>query len=125
MPEEHPKKHVIILGAGASVSSGYPVADQLRLLMSSEKRLRERLGELAPFKTEYVDRIIERMMGEPASRAIELFRHGGFATVDEFSNLAGFQMPKETQELKKLMRFCLALHNPEDDFEKADYYYFI
>src|SRR5206468_12339394 len=61
----------------------------------------------------------------PIQQAIELFRHGGFATIDEFSKLAGANYPKEIQELKKLLRFVLAIHNPEDDFTRSDYYSFI
>lgn len=122
---EQNKRHVIILGAGSSVTSGYPVANGLRLLMSSEKRVREELERLGKFNTEYTDKVIAQMMGGAMKETIDLFRHGGFATVDEFSNLAYNRLPKEVQNLKRLLRFALALHDPEENFEKSDYYVFI
>ena len=67
------KKHVIILGAGSSVTSGYPVANELRLLMSSEKRLQEELSRLGEFKKDYIDRSIARMMGGEMKETVELF----------------------------------------------------
>jgi len=36
-----PPKHVIILGAGAFKSAGYPLGSELRQLMSSEKAFKE------------------------------------------------------------------------------------
>jgi len=56
---------------------------------------------------------------------VELFRHGGFGTVDEFSKLAAKNYPQHTQDMKKLMRLAFALHNPEDSFHESDYYRFI
>lgn len=49
----------------------------------------------------------------------------GFATVDEFSYLARDKFATEVQSLKRLLRFALALHDPEDEFQKSDYYLFI
>lgn len=125
MQEEKRKRHVIILGAGSSVTSGYPVANELRLLMSSEKRLRAKLEHLGKFNTEHADKIIAQMMGGKMKETVELFRHGGFATVDEFSNLAYSRLTTEVQNLKRLLRFALCLHDPEEAFEKSDYYIFI
>ena len=59
------------------------------------------------------------------SKSIELFRHGGFATVDEFSKLASESYPEHVQAMKKLMCFVLAAHNPEKNFHDSDYYAFI
>jgi hypothetical protein len=56
---------------------------------------------------------------------MDLFRHGGFATVDEFSNLASTKYPEHVQRMKHLMMLGLLLHNPEDKFETSDYYPFI
>ena len=119
------QKHVIILGAGASFTSGYPLADRLRLLMSSEKDFKAELTRALPEKPDLVAPIAFDLMFRPNRSAIELFRHGGFATIDEFSKLASHCYPKEIQELKKLLRFVLAIHNPEDDFTSSDYYVFI
>jgi len=121
MSEEPVKKHVIILGAGASITSGYPDANRLRLLMSSEKALREELSNRGKFDSEFVDRVVGRVLGGELGSAIELFRHGGFATVDEFSNLARNRFRTEVGLLKSLLRFSLALHDPEENFHKSDY----
>jgi hypothetical protein len=118
------EKHVIILGAGASITSGYPDANRLRVLMSSDKTVRDilvegRVGEMLERK------IIAWMFGAEMERTIALFRHGGFATVDEFSKLAGVRLRAATEGLKRTLRVALALHDPEDQFEKSDYYRFI
>jgi hypothetical protein len=125
MAEETIKKHVIILGAGASATSGYPMADKLRLLMSSEMTLREELSRHGKFNNDHVDKILHRMMGGNLKRVIELFRHGGFASIDEFSRLASPRYAQQIQLLKQLLRLALSLHDPEDQFHKSDYYAFI
>jgi hypothetical protein len=125
MSENSRSKHVIILGAGASASSGYPVATKLRLLMSSQDALREELEKRGIKDTGYLARILKEMMGGHLAGAIDLFRHGGFASVDEFSNMAGSRFHGEVQTLKRLLRFALALNDPEEQFHKSDYYSFI
>src|SRR5881396_3549869 len=119
------KKHVILLGAGASCTSGYPLADRLRLLMSSEKDFKAELSRVLPDKAAFTSALAFDLLFRPNEQAIELFRHGGFATIDEFSKLAGAKYPKEVQELKKLLRFVLAIDNPEENFTRSDYYVFI
>lgn len=118
------QKHVIILGAGASCTSGYPLADRLRVLMSSEKDFQAELIRLLP-KDMLTPLLEGSLFFRPNQEAIDLFRHSGFATIDEFSKLAGRRYQKEIQELKKLLRFVLSLHNPEDDFTRSDYYQFV
>ena len=122
MSTETPKKHVIILGAGASATSGYPLANRLRLLMSSEQVLK---AELAKFNGPGLDQVFATVFDERTKQAVELFRHGGFATIDEFSYLARGKFAKEVQSLKRLLRFALALQDPEDKFQDSDYYLFI
>ncbi len=53
MAEEDQPRHVIILGAGASSTSGYPLADTLRLLMSSEKAVQRELQKQGISDTDY------------------------------------------------------------------------
>jgi hypothetical protein len=125
MSTETKKKHVVILGAGASATSGYALANRLRLLMSSEQMLRTELSKRGNFKKDELDNIIKEVMRGPNKKAVELFRHGGFATVDEFSYLASEKFPTEVQSLKRLLRFVLALHDPEEEFQKSDYCVFI
>jgi len=125
MAEEDQPRHVIILGAGASSTSGYPLADTLRLLMSSEKAVQRELEKQGISDTDYAEKVIREMMGGPIKPTIDLFRRGGFATVDEFSKLAGLRFPNEVQALKRLLRFVLALRDPEEEFHKSDYYRFI
>lgn len=64
-------------------------------------------------------------MGGPLKKTIDLFRHGGFATVDEFSSLAGRNFQGDVQNLKQLLRFALSLRDPENNFHESDYYRFI
>src|SRR5947207_83250 len=125
MADEAAKKHVIILGAGASITSGYPDANHLRLLLSSQQVLRQKLSLHGNFTAEFLDKVLAEMMGGHMERPIGLFRHGAFATVDEFSYLARGQFRSDVQRLKELLRFALALHDPELSFHESDYYRFI
>ena len=97
--------HVIFLGAGASASSGYPTGDKLRLRMSSQALFTRHvqkhchltdiaIGEFS----RYWDEFIKNCKG-----SIQLFRKGGFGTVDEFSKLASRSDPKH---LRLLQRIC-------------------
>ncbi len=67
------------------------------------------------------------------SDTVQLFREGGFGTVDEFSFLAGRTHPQQVHEMKQLVGIIMALHNPEgiygapsgkttSGFESSDYY---
>jgi hypothetical protein len=57
---------------------------------------------------------------------LELFRDGGFATLDEFCKLAGgFDYQKEINRLRCFVRAALGLFNPEENFEKSEYYSFV
>jgi hypothetical protein len=120
------KKHVIFLGAGASATSGYPLADRLRFILSSRKHYVQYVSDCINARPDLgtsVQWFLDRF--DEIAPAIDLFRHGGFATVDEFSFLAWERYPKEVNALKRLMRLVLALHDPEINFEKSEYYGFI
>jgi hypothetical protein len=120
--------HVIFLGAGSSRGSGYPLANDLRLLISSRKNWEEAL-------VNYEDK--HKLSGRPITTlgrnywdyhvvALDLFRNGGFATVDEFCKLAGgFSFQSEINNLRCLLRAALGLFNPEESFEKSEYYGFV
>jgi hypothetical protein len=117
-------KHVIFLGAGASMGSGYPSANELRLLMCSYKHFFDKLQELGIRGTE-ISPLLDYW--KQFKQSLDLFRHGGFASVDEFCKLAGNneKFSSDIRALKKLMRLVLCLHNPEDNFHKSEYYPFI
>jgi hypothetical protein len=116
-------KHVIILGAGASASSDYPLANDLRLGMASSGALQEKIIQ-AHGNHNNLMRDFKSWI-EPLETALKLFREGGFATVDEFSQLASSKFTKEIAALKKVLRLALSIHNPEEHYEKSDYYGFI
>jgi hypothetical protein len=121
-------KHVIFLGAGASRGSGYPLANGLRLLISSRKKWEEALvgyenkqglgnRPITTLGMAYWDRHKD---------ALDLFRKGGFATIDEFCKLAGIsQLQNEIHGLRCMLRAALGLFNPEESFEKSEYYGFV
>jgi hypothetical protein len=83
------KKHVIFLGAGASSGSGYPLANELRLLMSSRKHLENRLADYEGKHRLQGRPIVTEAMAflDKFSDALDLFRNGGFATLDASSCL--------------------------------------
>ncbi len=121
-------KHVIFLGAGASSGSGYPLANNLRLLLSSRLKWEEALAGY-DIKHRYSGRLIADL-GMPYwdkySGALDLFRNGAFATVDEFVKLAGgFRFQEEINGLRFLVRAALGLFNPEEHFEQSEYYGFV
>ena len=118
-------KHIIFLGAGAAFTSGYPLGNDLRLRMTSAKELHKQIN-LGTNK-----KAIGGINGDLVAHlerhkpALSLFRNGGFASVDEFCKLAQGSMEGTVEELKRVMRFALCLHNPEDEFQESDYYPFL
>jgi hypothetical protein len=120
-----PNHHVIFLGAGASFTSGYPLANELRLLLASSKAILGKIpasgihGDLQSLR-QGVERYLSQF-----DAAIRLCRNGGFATVDEFSKLSSDGGKEHAQQMKILTQMALVLHNPEDKFEESDYYPFI
>src|SRR5208283_3527171 len=123
--------HVIFLGAGASFTSDYPIGQELRLLMTSKDYFKGKLEKLYPTpfpaSTDPTYASILKCLKhfDRFAKSIEFFRHGGFATVDEFSRHAAGSYPEHVLAMKKLMCFVLALHNPEEKFYQSDYYPFI
>lgn len=128
-------KHVIFFGAGASYTSGYPLAADLRKILSSSYTFGKYLEEKITKLDSTAKGACAKWFSELSS-TIELFREGGFGTVDEFSYLARKQFPQQVHEMKQLVGLILALHNPEtlykkpsgegtNGFENSDYYPFI
>jgi hypothetical protein len=76
--------HVIFLGAGASYSSGYPIGQNLRLLMASKDHFQAELEKLYPTGNSMLDvSLYESKLKclqyfDHFSKSVELFRHGGF-----------------------------------------------
>ncbi len=107
--------------------SGYPSANGLRLLMCSDRHRNDAMSiALHGEKGGGIDgKHLAAARGKNAV-ALELFRNGGFGSVDEFCRLAGRRDNNNTlEDLEKVMRFALCLHNPEDHFEESEYYPFI
>lgn len=117
-------KHVVFLGAGASKTSGYPLADELRLLIASPESLRSRVKDLSGPHFDGLDSLLAKWL-DVLKQPIRLFREGGFSTVDEFVRLTESRFGAEGNYLRRLLSLCLAIHNPEQNFERSDYYPFI
>jgi hypothetical protein len=111
------KKHVVFLGAGASASSGYPVANHLTLLMCDPPTFRKALYGVLQREGDGgkgfdVNSVISQY--QSLSEAAKLLRFGDFTTMDELSKHAlGTEHAKVIRDLKKLMRLVLALDNPD------------
>jgi hypothetical protein len=126
-----PKKHVLILGAGASITSGYPDANWLTVLMCDAptflnelyKRIKDEEGEEAAKTWTQSTNSPIRSYYNSFRETVALLRSGDFATMDELSNLAtGGNRSGEISKLKKLMRFVFALNNPDfSHWPKSDY----
>lgn len=133
-PSDNNNRHVIILGSGASMGSGYPSADQLRVLLSSPEAILDAYKKSYPLES---DPKSTSLTADQIRRAkeilnlfkdqIELFRKGGFGSVDEFCKLSkdSPEFSKHVGEMRKLTRIALMAHNPEDSFEKSEYYPFV
>ena len=125
-------KHVIFLGAGASVSSGYPVANRLRLLLSSESHFLSWVKECIP-KAPDGTRLVTAEFFNTFQPSVDLFRRGGFASVDEFCRLISDQHKPDggerdlvhVENMRWLTRAVLGVLNPKDKFEESEYYPFV
>lgn len=129
-------KHVIFLGAGASWSSGYPLAAELRVILSSQVAFDRYVESKVPQHRPVLRQKLSALFSQN-NKAVQLFREGGFATIDEFSFLAQKQLATEISKMKQLMTLVLAIHNPESGytnpsnkqqttgFESSDYYPFL
>jgi hypothetical protein len=100
--------HVIFLGAGASYTSGYPIGQELRLRIASKNHFTDELKKFVnpesstpPFRDLFKQCVNKY---DSFAESIELFRHGGFGTVDEFSKLASSSYPQHVQNIKTLIR---------------------
>ncbi len=128
-------KHIIILGAGASYTSGYPLADKLRIILSSDSEFKRYTADKYPALAQKLWQNFTH-----CAKAVRLFREGGFGSIDEFCFLAGSRFQKDVQYLNVLVAFVFALHNPEslyqkpgsrekadkvNAFEHSDYYPFV
>src|ERR1017187_3792085 len=123
MPNTKTINHVIFLGAGASQTSGYPLASELRLRLTSQNQILadlERLADDAKAVSAECSTYFNRFYD-----SAQLFRHGAFGSVDEFSKLASEKYPEHVQAMKNLTRLALSLHYPEKAFHHSDYYPFI
>lgn len=125
MNDKKVRKHVIFLGAGASYGSGYPLANELRLRISSKEHFDKYVTNYEQ-KHGLMDRRIATEVQaclERHNKALTLFRNGGFATLDEFCKLAGgFEFRKEIDGMRCLVRGALGLCNPEETFHTSEYY---
>lgn len=128
MRQTRTRKHVIFLGAGASKGSGYPLANELRLRISSKEHFDKEVTDYENkhgLKDRRVATEVQACLGR-YSGAIGLFRNGGFATLDEFCKLAGgFEFKNEINGLRSLVRGALGLFNPEESFHTSEYYGFV
>jgi hypothetical protein len=124
------KKHVIILGAGASKTSGYPLANDLTLLMCDRKTF---IKELDRITEEASEHDVQRWRLEIETHydsfrgAASMLRAGDFRTMDEMSKfILHGKSHSHIQDLKALMRFVFALNNAElDSFATSDYRRFV
>lgn len=120
------KKHVIFLGAGASTTSGYPIASELAQLMCNPSRFNEKFRRLLLEDGDSSsgfdeDSVITRYL--TSSKAAELLRSGDYATMDELSyDAIGGKHAAKVRDLKKLMRLVLSLHNPAVSHDESSDY---
>lgn len=126
--------HVIVLGAGASASSGYPMAQDLRKNLTSFESLVTAVNrqQHLPLPDGARDQLEEHF--KSFASPINLLRNGGFASVDEFCKLIygkgfgegqGTAHKTDERAIRCLLRTVLGLYDPETRFTRSDYYPFI
>lgn len=140
-------KHVIFLGAGASRTSRYPLGEELRTdWLSSEDALLTRVLEYVPDEGQIPMTVVpEGSLGgalphqvkgllkeavrssfhdwfKPFAESLDLFRNGGFGTIDEFCFHVRDSRATDVPKLKSLLAFVLGMHDPEKHFAVSDYY---
>src|SRR4051812_27808149 len=111
-------KHVIILGAGASATSGYPIADGLKKQwLQSHDVLAQAAMQYIPGKlTQGMEVQLKEKIRRWSSQFLQpliLFRNGGFGTIDEFCLHLGKVRESEVLRLKSVLRLALGIHDPE------------
>jgi hypothetical protein len=77
--------------------------------MSSEKDFREAVQKVMANQARALAGTTFDVFFRPNLETIQLFRHGGFATIDEFSKLAGSKLSNEIQKLKGLLALGLSI----------------
>ena len=115
-----PTKHVIFLGAGASLSSGYPLADRLTVLMCDPTTFQMELERV--MLSEHSDRSqreVEReqvvaYFSELWKGGTDMLRAGDFRTMDEMSRFAfKGEHGSKVRTLKKAMQLVISLFNAD------------
>ena len=103
-------KHVIILGAGASATSGYLQNKELGVILSQR-------GEFDRYMNDKgTDQLLREQLLEEFSRVdrfLHAFREGHFETVDEFSFQSRNHLKPVVQYLKWLTSWIFVLHDPQ------------
>jgi hypothetical protein len=116
-------KHVIFLGAGASRTSGYPLADDLRRLwLASTAGLQQQVGERMPNQNISQNQNSQAAIAtwlKPIEHSLQFFREGCFGTIDEFCYLIRKSEATDVKQLKKVMRLVFGLHDPEAAFHNG------
>ncbi|OHE89158.1 MAG: hypothetical protein A3G75_05525 [Verrucomicrobia bacterium RIFCSPLOWO2_12_FULL_64_8] len=114
-------KHVIFLGAGASATSGYPLAKDLRFLMSSSSALGREVNRLIKVVSTPEEEILNKadLWASRMKDALQLLREGCFGTVDEYCYLVRNARVTEVAQLKLVLRLILGVHQPENEAGEA------
>lgn len=129
-------KHVIFLGAGASKSSGYPIASELRqnwlgspdLLFS--RALQELNSACVPQEPDAnrpppLDPKVFQNLYQKISKSLNMLREGGFGSVDEFCYHVRSKNPELADPQRIAMRYALGMVVSEARYQTSDYYRFI
>lgn len=127
-------RNVIFLGAGASYGSGYPSANELRLALCAFDYFQHMLERSWKYDLNGVvltDQLNQRagktqLLFKRYKASIELFRNGGYGSVDEFAH-ASRKAEDQTHvsNMKHLMTEILLMVRPELVFTNSEYYSFV
>jgi hypothetical protein len=129
-------KHVVVLGAGASSASGYPLAKGLYSILTSAREFETYVdGELGDLdsRAELRKRLLDAFVSYERTGAGCCLREGNYNSVDEFCYLLAKNegLRVLTDNLKWFIALVFALHRPVDWLGKqtanstSDYFPFV
>jgi hypothetical protein len=107
------------------MSSGYPSAERLRIILGGRQEFMEHMREQEDPKSVNSTRAKLLDLRDRFKDSLDTFRFGCFGSIDEFCKLSGNNRSSQVQDLKKMVRMALAVVDAERNYTKSDYYPFV
>jgi hypothetical protein len=117
------KTDVIFLGAGASLSAGFPTNKDLTNYIIYQMSPNQRFTSSGQTKTSFDQKLAQQIQSDKWPKLKERLRRSGFLSVDEFCQLAK-EKPEMVLDMKRMLRVALFDHT-RGWFQNNDYRTFV